>query len=214
MPTIVTDHEARPGQLPHTLEVDRGIAIRLYLWTYAANPRRINTCKMFWAFVLMPLVMPFSLLIHGAGKVLDWWDEHGPAPKSVGRAYTPPPVKTGPSKGERLLEAFSNFMAKVWFRLQPLLKWGGIAIGALIALALLYLIITNIEAVGLAFLKVLLWGIASIAIAAVMVGIVYGLDRLGLFGSLGRKIGGFFSLMKQLYRSVHDHTCANVKVKD
>lgn len=216
MPTLTTDHEADPGQLPHTLEVERGIAVRLYLWTYAADPRTINTCKMFWAFVFMAFVLPFSALVHGAAKLFIWIDSKS-LDQATGRPHRPyvaPPIKSGPSKGERFLESFSGFMAKIWFKVQPLLKWGGIAIGVLIGAALLYLFATNAVAVGEFLLKVLLIGLGSVAIAAAFVMVCIGLDKLGFFGSIGRKVGGFFRLFRQLGRSVHDHTCANVKIKD
>lgn len=214
MPTIVTDHEASPGQLPHTLEVERGIAVRLYLWTYAASAKNINTCKMFWAFVFMPLVLPFSVIIHGLARIVDWADGKLPESKGTARPYVPKPPKVGPSNGERFLEWVSGFMAKTWFRLQPLLKWGGILIGTIIGVVGLYLLATNAVVVGEFFVKVLIAGLIGAAAVAVLSMIVIGLDKAGVFGAFGRKIGGFFRLMRDLGRSVHDHTCANVKVKD
>lgn len=205
MPTIVTDHEASPGQLPHTLEVDRGIAVRLYLWTYAANKHNINTCKMFWAFVFMPLILPFSAIIHGVGASAHWIDNKFPG-KPV--AYAPPkPPRVGPSKGERFLEAFSGFMAKVWFKLQPLLKWGGIAVGVGITTVLIYLIVTNVMVFLAGLLFAGAFGLGLAAFVAVALGIIMWLDK-------SERARGFGRLMAKLGRSVHDHTCANVKVKD
>lgn len=210
MPTLVTDHEATPGTLPHTLEVDRGIAVRLYLWVYFASTRRINTCKMFWAFVFMPLALPISALIHGLSSAAHWIDRQ--FPENPNKPMAPPkPPRVGPSKGEKFLEAVSGFLAKAWFKIQPLLKWGGILIGALIALLLIYLVVTNFSAVVTGLLTVLVAGLIIVAIAAVLMGILFVVIEKT---SIGDRIGGFFRLMGKLGRSVHDHTCANVKIKD
>lgn len=211
MPTL-TKTDTLSRELPHTLEVERGIAIRLYLWAYSASTRSITTCKMFWAFVFMPLVLPIVAFGKGAYTLFEWAEDRLidilPEPKE--RPYVPPkpkPIKEGPSRSERILEAVSNFMARTWFYLQPLLKWGGIIIGVLIALVALYLIVNNASVIGVFMLKVLLYGIAIAAGSAGIVGVIFYLDTSDRFR-------GFCRLMSNLFHSVHTHTCANVKIKD
>jgi hypothetical protein len=208
MAKLVTNDAEAYGELPHTVEVDEDSrAIRLYLWTYAARADRINTCKLFWAFVFLPLVLPFSAAIHGIAKLVLWLDSRRPEePKT----YTPPPEPTGPSKGEKALESVSGFMAKFWFKIQPLLKWGGIALGTLLALAIvggLVLIILQ-DPMGVLTAALIFLGIvaAAAAVVGLFVGAIHLLDK-------SDRVHGFFRLMKQLGRSVHDHTCANVRVK-
>ncbi len=43
--------------------------IRLYLWLYVADPNRIDTCKLFWAFVFAPIVLPIALVSSAAHKL-------------------------------------------------------------------------------------------------------------------------------------------------
>lgn len=209
MPTLVTDDPAARGDLPHTVEVDADSRMtRLYLWTYVANKHRMNTCKLFWAFVFMPLVLPVSAAIHALAAVVIWTDSRLPEKP---KPYVPPIEYTGPSKGERALESVSGFMAKVWFRLQPLLKWGGIAIGGLIAAFIVGGLVYFVLQDPMEVLTMLLIALGIVAAAAVAVGLlvllIHVLDK-------SKKVHGFFSLMGKLGRNVHHHTCANVRVKE
>ncbi len=206
MPTLVTDDPAADSHLPHTVEVDaQSRMIRLYLWAYSARVNRINTCKLFWAFVFMPFWLPFVVV--GKGMFVPaagWLGEKIPDRKP--RPYVPPVENPEPSKGERAIESIGNFMGRSWFRIQPLLKWGGILIGIAIAVALIFLAATNLD-----------WVLEALIVVGISVGMILALGLL-LGGTItlldkSRKVHGFFRLMKVLGRNVHTHTCANVRVK-
>lgn len=208
MPTTETTNPS--AELPHTLVVERTPLIRLYLWTYATSINSINTCKLFWAFLLLPIALPISVFFHLVGPILvpfieniDYKLEENKARKAeIPVELTT--AKTGPSRAERLLNKIAAAASVIWFKVQPALKWLGIAGGLAVAALLAYVIIAFTGR----FLEVLL--IMGLTAAGFLLLIAIITPIVIYFEKHPRKNKG---LLRKLGRSFHEHTCANVKVK-
>jgi hypothetical protein len=201
-------------ELPHTIEMKKGLSMRLFLWTYRPDEDKLNTCWLLWGFLL---ILP-AVLVASAVRVLatvfrpigQWLNDKDREKEARRREYldavlrgeiTPQEKKQG-----RFLPAVSNFFSTVWFKLAPVWPWVGRFLGLMVALIAAYLLIFVVDYSN--FLEVL-WGIAiALVMVLVAASVLYFLLWL-LFEKwdVGRalKAGG---------KAFHNHTCANIRFKD
>jgi hypothetical protein len=210
------------AQLSHTIEVKKGPFMRLFLWTYRPNEATLNSCHLFWGFIFMILAVPavaawrflLAPVLRPIGDLIDDWDASRRARKRAERdAYYDAiaageiePDEPKEKKPGRFLPAVSNFFSTVWFKTAPILPWVGRAILVAMTLWVGYTLIFEIdysEFFDFAW-KMLAVLVAIIAAFAVLVFLCWLLFEKW---DVGRavKSGG---------RAFHDHTCANVRLKD
>lgn len=186
-----------PSEPIHSIDLKRdSAAARFYLWLYEADPNKIDSCKLFWAFILAPLLILPVLLIKGVGKVIDRWEKnHPPKPRS----YTPHKSREGK------LSAFSNWASAIYAKYQTAFYIVGICIVILLTVAIVgglgYLLITQ----TVKTLIVIAWVIGCV--------LVFGLGILTFAFFADGKGQGFVRLMRNLFRSFHQHTCAKVDLQ-
>ena len=112
-----------------------------------------------------------------------------------------------PSFISKTLPAIADFMSMVWFKAGRILPYVGIALAAVSVAAVVYLAITYpgtfLEVIGFRLLSI----VAGAAILAMLVGIVALIVSVLERFDVGRAI-------KAGARSVHNHTCANIKLKE
>lgn len=174
--------------------------IRFYLWLYEASPNRINTCKLFWAFVFALPVLLIRVLL---GLAVAVYDRVPKRSKSKVEAYDiNEPENDDPSRIELKLEAVSNKLSAFWARFQTPITWifFGFCAGFL-ALCAVYIIIAIIQNLVAALIGIGI-GVAAIVLFAILLALAE------------RKGPGFKRNAKAVFNSVHNHTCAEVKLSD
>lgn len=195
--------------------------IRFYLWLYEASPNRINTCKLFWGYVLAPLFLVLRGVFEAGAFVVDLFPKR-PEPSLDERlavikersedraARLRRRAEQGPGRFEHWLENIGGFLSTAWFKLQKPITWIGIAIGVAIIVGaagvLIYILVTE----PMAFLVGVLLIVGVLAIAFLIMALFTWLDSTGK-GAAG--MDRFGRTMKACFRAVHDHTCAVVDVK-
>lgn len=185
------------SDLTHSFTVDpQSRAIRFYLWLYAADPRNINTCKLFWGFVLAPVFLVGRAIVTG----LAW-----AANRAVGQPRRRPPADLfqgrALSRSESRLDRAALALSSAWAKHRGKVRALAAAIGIAYFLALLAFIVV-------AFIQ-------SPLAAGVVFGSVAIVVALGvLTARLSPRLLGFCTLLRRLGRSVHDHTCARVVLEE
>lgn len=196
-------------ELPHTLSVKRGLFMRLFLWLYEPPADRLNTCWLFWGFLLMPLLLPLIMLgkyiIVPLVEIDDRWEQRRRAQRTdelILESVSEPEPKRD-SFGMKVLRKVSDVMGRLWYHIDKALPWIGLGV-ALIGVALaVYGFIVNPIGILEFLLRITLTMAAIVALAAVVVGVLFLVfDKF----DAGHKV-------KSVGRNVHRHTCANVKIE-
>lgn len=223
-------------QLTHTLEVKLNLFLRAFIKFYDLKaPYGLNTCKLFWGtlgMITIPPVMlavsPILLLIVGAA----WLDDKANSARAAKRrayyalsreeryALDNPPPKPKSSRAEKL-EKFSAWASAVWFKIAMPVTWlFRFSVGVAVLVGAWFLAHLLIDAAESAPWESIL-PIAGLSLlgAALLTGIGY----LAINGYLAwrekhpKKIkpkkAKKPSVIKAVFASIHNHTCANVEVK-
>lgn len=186
------------SELTHSVSVNPdSLAIRFYLWLYDADPKKINTCKLFWAFIFalpaLLIVVPIAGTVRLLVALVDRWRKSPPEEGPYGLSR------------EGRLDKVSSAISASYARHSTLVHylWVGLLVAACIGGVggfVYALIVATIKT-----LIALAW---IIGICLLMIATFFVLD----FFAKGRG-RGFIKLMSNLYRSVHDHTCARVELQ-
>lgn len=174
--------------------------VRFYLWLYDADPTQINTCKLFWAYVFAPVVLPVMAVVSLVMKVGNL------LPKRKTHAWTDEELaamRLKRSQREEKLEKWTTRAGSGYARIVPALRWAGIGIGVLAAVA----------AVGIAVYGIVADPIAALIAVGVFLGMVVAIFSIAYIVVLVSEKSSFFQLLGKLGQSAHRHTCAKVKVQ-
>jgi len=186
-----------------SVDVKLGLFMRLFLWTYAipASTENLNTCKLFWGFVFMPLSLPISVFIRAIVKIANPMFDYAARRRAAKNRSAAPRVRTGPSRGERALDFTSTRASMLWSRFQTLFKWAGIVIGLLLAVTLIVLAVV----------------FYTITLKALLITAIVALSALLMFVALYALFAifdsGLGSALASAGRGVHQKTCARVSIK-
>jgi len=206
------------AELPHEVTLRRSLPLRLFMLVWREPPA--NTCLLFWGYLfLIPaallclVFLPLVLLGRLIGEIFTPWLDSRPARPVHVKLASP---KTGPTPLERI----SSRMGAIWFRISTIFGavWNKVAIplayigsilGAIGAVVLAYLGIKALLATALTdILIALLW--AVLFVVAVFVVVV----AMKLVGNLLQWVFKPSGAFRMTLRSIHEHTCARVIVKD
>lgn len=222
-------------ELSHTLETKPTLFIRAYLKFYDADETAINTCKLFWGgigMIFLPILAlicsPVIGIIAGGAWVKDEVEHRSLVARMAkrNRIYSMTPeerelyLHPPKSKRELWLEKAAATMGVIWFKVaRPVTWFVRILAGALLLAGLAWLIVTAIDVLpGLPWDSILAtaaWVISAVVIACIFFGLVlflYGAWRESHPAKLKPPKTKKPSLFKAVVSSVHDHTCANVKI--
>lgn len=217
------------SDLSHTLEVRPNLFIRAFIKFYDLKyPYGLNTCKLFWGgigMVILPLVFlalsPLILLLYGAGLLADKAIEARARKWSAYlRLSDAERIELGKLKTTRAekLEKFSAWASAVWYKIATPVTWlFRIAVGLLVLVALGALVVAAINwAPGVDWGSVLLAAGVFLVAAATIGGIVLG--GIYLYATWRERHPKAPktkkpSVLKAVFASIHNHTCANVEVK-
>lgn len=216
-------------ELSHTLEVRPNLFIRAFIRFYDLSyPYDLNTCKLFWGalgMVILPIIgivlSPIILLVVG----LTWFGRKVDQTRTDRRmAYMQFSLEerrqleaeASEKWRSKLLGKLSEWGGAIWFKVQTPVTWffrilvGLLALAAVVAIVILA---TNV-------LPGLQWG-EILPVAAVAFGVGAGVAVLLVGGGiLIQKLAARParpekpSVIKAVFRSIHDHTCANIKVTE
>lgn len=217
-------------ELSHTLEVRPNLFIRAFLKFYGmAPPYDLNTCKLFWGTIGMVVIPPTLLVMApfiGLAVLSELLQDSRARAKSQRREAfyalsleeRDALAKARLSRSERL-DKFSARAGAVWFKVQGTVTWFfRFVIGAIALGCIAYLVVVLINVVpGLPWGDILsiAWKVVLGAIAVLV--IAYFLARAFLAWQARRPISPIAkpkkpSVIKATFASIHDHTCANIKV--
>lgn len=195
--------------------------IRFYLWLYEARPNRINTCKLFWAYILAPFALIFrgifAILAPVFAAIERHRDRHRPTFeqrqewRQAAKRKANAKAARGPGRMERWLEAFTGFAGMVWFRLQKPITYLAFTIGVLCAVAIVGFLIYECITKPIEVLIFLGFVVGIVLLGLLLIVVFAWLDQSGK-GKAG--MNRFGNTMKTCYRAVHDHTCAIVDVQE
>jgi hypothetical protein len=213
--TMSNTHTTADNRYHISLSEDSWI-IRFYIWLYEATPGDINTCKLFWAYVFAPLVLPFALVLRFLALVF------GPLAEIIGQRLddrrrrqpeSAPPEPRQKSRAERFLIKTGEVLGVIWFKLQKPLQYLMLTLGIGIAVACLalfiYTLVTNPYDVFIGFLTVL----AIVVAIAIAVGIITLFAATPVGTKAAAPFRTFWRVMRIAGHAVHDHTCAIVDVR-
>jgi hypothetical protein len=205
--------------------------IRFYAWLYEANPYRINTCKLFWAYMFAPLILTIRMIAYAAIFVIEplvdryneWLDAHREtrAARRVALPLRPPKpkkVKVGPSRWERALDIVSTFFSVTWAKYQRGITYGAIGVGGLVGTGIMGFLLYLLTTVPLSVFLKGLFVVGTIAGGAVG-GVLIAVGFIWIYAEKTRgykkTVEGydtFKSTMKKSFHAFHSHTCAIVDV--
>jgi hypothetical protein len=224
-------------ELTHTLEVKPNLFIRAFVKFYDLPKKdpELNTCKLFWGglgMIFIPILIlataPVWIPLMGLVWLTERVKESNMQRRQAEReAYYKLPFeerqrieaeKNAPKTRAEWLNKLSSTGSAVWFKIQTPVTWffrvliGGIALVGLAALV--YLLVTTIPGLPWGEILSLAWKVllAAIGIALILGGAIY------LFGVWREKHPPKLkaakkpSVIKAVFASIHDHTCANVKI--
>lgn len=229
-------------ELSHTLEVDLNESnvlwrtfIRIFVKFYdLSRPYDLNTCKLFWGgvgLIVLPIILlalsPLIAVIVGltlvGDRINDRFRQSASERRAAYRALSEEEryaIDNKKSRRSGWLDKLSTWGSIVWFKVSTPITWFfRFAIGAAVLVALAILVIWAVGVVpGLP------WGaMLNVAWKAVLALLVAGLVGFGI-GSLFMKWWSNRpekpkkdrkpSVLKAIFNSIHDHTCANVRVVD
>lgn len=194
--------------------------IRFYLWLYGAKANRINTCKLFWAYVFAPLALIVKGVVVAVAPILNaaldriphktesQKDAEWAARREEARQRRLEKEATGPGKAERFLDKVSSFFSVVYAKVAPVIKVVAIGLGVLLGLA---------GVAGLVYIAITA-PLALLTVAAIVIGggivvfvIILGIEWLDKRSEEKGEVP-FFSTMKKLFIGFHRHTCAKVNL--
>lgn len=175
--------------------------LRLYLWLYNANPRKINTCKLAWGLFFSPLVLIIRVLFTPVARLLDYLAKRYP---SKPRTYKPRVHED--SFAERQLTNVSTKLTSAYARFQTAIRIIAIVLGLALAIFVVGGLVWLLVVHTIKTLIVLAWVLGTIIVVASVL-------AAGYFFSEG-KGQEFTILVKQLGHDFHNHTCAQVEVKN
>jgi hypothetical protein len=228
-------------ELSHTLEVRPNLFIRAFLKFYDMKPHdELNTCKLFWGTLGMVTIPPFLLAVSPilllvfivgtvGDKIKDASVSRHLEAQEARRRLSPEELQAildaeaakKSSRAEKL-EKFSAIAGAIWFKVQTPVTW---FFRALFGFAVLGLLLFGAVAL-VDWLPTLPWDeILSLTwkvlIGAAVVALIGGVIYLGINAwmkrhppkpKLDRKKKP--SVIKATLNSIHDHTCANIKIAD
>lgn len=224
-------------ELTHTLEVEPNWFTRLFFWFYGMGVNEeLNTCKLFWGtlgiIVIPPIIVaisPMIALVLALGWIGDTIKDIQSRNQAEARkaywALTPeerlaldnPPL----SQRSQWLTKFSAAAGAFWFKVQGPATWFfRFIVGAAVLAGLVALVVTLIRAVpGLPWGDILTVAWESVAGGVAIVLVIYLIAKLIVAIRAKRPAKPKSpvedrkpSVIKAVFASIHDHTCANVKV--
>lgn len=223
-------------QLSHTLEVKPNLFIQAFIKFYDLKaPYGLNTCKLFWGtlgmIVIPPVLIVLSPLI-GLILLMAYLSDKADYARAQARraeqdaywkmtyeeqlAYDNPPPKPKSSRAEKL-EQFSAWAGAVWFKIATPVTWFfRFAVGA----AFLFGLILFVPWIAGLAVEVA-WGSVLVYAGRFLLGGAIGLGITWLIIKWREKHPKVStakeakrpSVIKAVFHSVHDHTCANIEVK-
>lgn len=216
-------------ELTHTLEVRKNLYIRAMIRFYGLSaPYELNTCKLFWGgigMILLPLLFlalsPIGLSVLGLMWVAEKIKEYNVArhPSHRRREVLSPEAREPKTRAE-WLDKLSVMASAVWFRVQTPVTWffrvligGAILVGVTILVTFLINVLPGLpwsEILSLTW-KVLL---GAALVVPTIGGLIFAVLRWRGTHPPKPKAPKKPSVLKAVFASIHDHTCANVKVAD
>jgi hypothetical protein len=209
------------------IKAKRSGLVRFYLWLYDANPRNVDTCKLFWGTVFSPLVLPLVLLLllaksvgRALGSLLPEREEDEPTELDMMVLARKQEEKhTKRKTREQRLEAVGQFMGRIWFKISgvlgPVFAFLLPVLGVLAALALVAFVVFALVVWTHATLHVLLMALLCVGAVAVIVSLGIGLGELhNHYRRSHPKTRRNRGLFRKAFDSVHNHTCAKIDVVD
>jgi hypothetical protein len=224
-------------ELSHTLEVNPNWFIRFFIWFYDL-PRRdpdLNTCKLFWGTIGIAVIPPILLVLSPIIAVvisLSWFGNRvterrrNKRRQELNAFYAlsleerEALVEQKSSRSENL-ERFAAWAGAVWFKVQGPVTWFfRLLIGAIVlgALAVGIVVLINIVP-GLPWGDILSLAWKAVLGAMAVVGVAFLLAKAFLAWQARRPVKPVPaekpkkpSVIRAVFASIHDHTCANIKV--
>lgn len=193
-PKVVSPAQSDDG-FAHLKQSRDAAHIRFYLWLYEAREDRINTCKLFWAYLFAPFALIFRAVVGAVTAASSVLPERTRKPKPV-RAWDEP------SKPEQFLDGASTKLSGVYAKVATPLKWIALTFAGLVALAAAIIIVVAVinNPTGL------LVALALVAVCFAVVALVAFVFDFFTHGA-GSKFG---RLMVRLAKGFHTHTCAKI----
>lgn len=202
--TLVLPSESADGWAHLTLDRNAWY-VRFYLWLYKADANNINTCKLFWAYVFAPIVLPLAFVLTPVGKLLRTIDAKIPDGRPIDWEKLDRKRARQKTREEKL-ENVSSKMSVIFAKAAPALRWVGILLGLAIAGLLILLAVSYPkEALG-----VLLTLAAILVGAGLLIGLIIFFEKRE---QRGAGTPGFIRVFGTLAKSFHRHTCAKVDVR-
>lgn len=204
--------------------------IRLYLWLYDASPSRINTCKLLWAYLLMPIVLPLRVILAPFFAAVGWVADRVPkrekkfdlaeyererdrrVAKAKAKAAKAQAREENPGRLERGLDSFSAGASAWYARWQNAFKWAAVTVGLAFTAGVVALLVYEIVTNFVVFLTVVGFSILGAVAVGGLIYVIYLLDSKGVLKRAAQGIKEFWHLLKDLGRSFHNHTCADVEL--
>ena len=221
-------------ELSHTLEVRPNLYIRAFIKFYQLDaPYNLNTCKLFWGSIGL-LVIPIFLLafspLIGAAFALTWiGNKIKAADREKRLAYASLSseerkalrgAKAKPSRRSVWLEKLSANASMIWYKVQTPVTWFfRVFFGLAVLIGLTVLIIWAVGVIpGLPWGDILNFGWRFVLVAGIVVvvaiAIVYGAVKIQDWRESKPIKPKKQSVIKAMFHSFHDHTCANIKVAE
>lgn len=215
-------------ELSHTLEVRPNLFIRSFVKFYGlSKPYDLNTCKLFWGtigMVVLPILLlalsPLIAIVVPLGFAADKVKESNTRRRIEARNAPPAPPSRAKRTRADFLTKLSMWGSAFWFKVQTPVTWlFRIVAGAVILAVVVAVILLVIQGIG-----AISWG-AVLPVVGYLLIVAAVLLAIGFF--LGRPFLKWLesrptkpaktkkpSVIKAVFNSIHDHTCANIKVAD
>jgi hypothetical protein len=201
------------SDLSHTIVVKPNLFLRLFIWFWDTSGQSLNTCLLFWGTLGMLILWPLRLGVEFAAFVASSIParQRNFADISEETASKPSEPKP-PSRLFRLLSAFGHKAGAFWFKFQTPLTWTFRILVGLAILALAVYAVYGLSTVAWSW-AILLKILVTIAAAAGV--IIFGIVLAFVADKYSRRRRrSKRHTIRRIYRSVHDHTCANVVVEN